>query len=332
MSFLDTSTWIKQANVTSSDVITVLVVSVLLHNVRIFGKTYVLCRIGSYFGITRQKGMDKFCENLWYTIYYIIVVATAFIIFRDEKWFFLKYNEYFTDFPAFAEVPKFPALHRYYLYQLAFYVQSCFALVLWDTKRKDFLQYVIHHAVTIALILFSYGCAQHRIGATIMLVHDLADIFLSGSKTCNYIDLYGNPKRTWPAHAKNIGFGMFTLVWLLTRNTAFPFYCIWPAIQHFSLPANGAWFYKYQPTSYLFTFDAEVMCVGAHCLHVHKSLIAFLCVLEVLHIVWLYMIIRMILRAMTSGLNKDVRSDPDEDDDLVEEKIGKKGTEKRKEL
>lgn len=50
-----------------------------------------------------------------------------------------------------------------------------------------------------------------------------------------------------------------------------------------------------------------------------------MCVLEVLHIFWLYQIIRMIQRAIVSGLDKDVRSDDDEDDkDLVEEKIKNK--------
>ena len=40
---------------------------------------------------------------------------------------------------------------------------------------------VIHHIVTIMLTSFSYTAGFFRIGCVIMLLHDLADIFLEVS-------------------------------------------------------------------------------------------------------------------------------------------------------
>ena len=37
---------------------------------------------------------------------------------------------------------------------------------------------LIHHWVTILLISFSYEAGFHRIGAIIIVVHDISDVFL----------------------------------------------------------------------------------------------------------------------------------------------------------
>jgi len=305
---------------TSEDVVVVVLFAFSLHFVRVLTQKYILSRIAQALGITRQRGIAKFSENLWYTVYYTFSVGLAWYIFGHLKWFFLKYDHYFSDYPDYNEVQSYPPLRWYYLFQLAFYLQASVAMMLFDTKRKDFWQMIIHHIVTIALVLFSYILAQVRIGSTVLVIHDIVDIFLSCSKMFNYIDIYGTPKRSWPEPAKNSMFGMFTLVWVLTRNTAFPIWVIWPAWLRFRNEA----FYFYRPTLHTFSVDHTAMCAGPYCVNPHQLLIGFLGVLEILHIIWLYAILRMIGRAMSSGLNKDVRSDDDhDDDDLVQEKLTK---------
>lgn len=46
---------------------------------------------------------------------------------------------------------------------------------------QDFWQMVIHHIVTVMLTTFSYTAGFFRIGSVIILLHDLADIFLEVS-------------------------------------------------------------------------------------------------------------------------------------------------------
>ena len=43
---------------------------------------------------------------------------------------------------------------------------------------QDFWQMTLHHIVTILLLGFSFYAGFFRIGAVIILVHDVADIFL----------------------------------------------------------------------------------------------------------------------------------------------------------
>ena len=53
--------------------------------------------------------------------------------------------------------------------------------------RSDAFEMILHHLVTIALILLSYLTRFSRIGSSILLVHDFADIFLEIGKCFNYI-------------------------------------------------------------------------------------------------------------------------------------------------
>ena len=48
----------------------------------------------------------------------------------------------------------------------------------FDVKRKDFWEMFIHHLTTIALMAFSWTCNLQRVGSLVLIVHDIADIFL----------------------------------------------------------------------------------------------------------------------------------------------------------
>ena len=48
----------------------------------------------------------------------------------------------------------------------------------FDVKRKDFWEMFVHHLTTIALMGFSWTCNLTRVGSLVLIVHDVADIFL----------------------------------------------------------------------------------------------------------------------------------------------------------
>ena len=72
--------------------------------------------------------------------------------------------------------------------------------LLYDNKRKDFTEQIVHHVATILLlgkISFrievlklvtggSYMCNFTRIGTLVMWAHDISDIFLEAAKLCVY--------------------------------------------------------------------------------------------------------------------------------------------------
>eukprot|EP00794_Sanderia_malayensis_P003171 gene3171-3641_t len=69
----------------------------------------------------------------------------------------------------------------YYIIELAFYF-SLLSSILVDNKRKDFWEMTIHHFATILLIGTSFVVGHYRIGAVIIVVHDVADFWLENPK------------------------------------------------------------------------------------------------------------------------------------------------------
>jgi Na+-translocating ferredoxin:NAD+ oxidoreductase RnfE subunit len=51
--------------------------------------------------------------------------------------------------------------------------------ILYHRERRDFPEFMLHHIVTCALVMFSYAINAVPYGATIMLVHDSTDIFVN---------------------------------------------------------------------------------------------------------------------------------------------------------
>lgn len=53
-----------------------------------------------------------------------------------------------------------------------------------QVRRKDWLESMVHHIATIALLLYSYYVNFTRVGIMVMLLHDVSDIFLEAAKLC----------------------------------------------------------------------------------------------------------------------------------------------------
>lgn len=82
-----------------------------------------------------------------------------------------------------------------------------------DFKRKDFKIMLIHHAVTIALIVLSYAYRYHRLGLMVLFCHDVNDILLEFTK-CNVYLRRRNGRFDWNnERISQIGFCVFALSW-----------------------------------------------------------------------------------------------------------------------
>ena len=86
-------------------------------------------------------------------------------------------------------------------------------------KKKDFWPMLVHHLITILLITICHVFLYHRIGVICLLVHDLNDIILEGSKMIKYSKL---------ENLALIGFVVFILSWIITRFILFPLRVVYP--------------------------------------------------------------------------------------------------------
>lgn len=167
-----------------------------------------------------------------------------------------------------------PGQYNYYMAELAFY-WSLMLSQFTDIKRKDFLIMLIHHLATITLITFSYANNMLRAGTLVMCVHDASDIFLEAAKLANY------------AKYQRLCDGLFVLfsiIFFITRLVIYPFWIIYTVlVESWEIigPYQSWWLLN-----------------------------GLLLVLQVLHIIWFYLIARIAIKAIFKGkVSKDDRSD-----------------------
>ncbi|KAL3652246.1 hypothetical protein CASFOL_001927 [Castilleja foliolosa] len=73
-----------------------------------------------------------------------------------------------------------------YMCECGFYIYSIAALLVWETRRKDFSVMMSHHVITVFLIAFSYTARFFRVGTVVFALHDGSDVFLEAAKVLKY--------------------------------------------------------------------------------------------------------------------------------------------------
>ncbi|KAL9878773.1 ceramide synthase 6 [Glossina fuscipes] len=165
----------------------------------------------------------------------------------------------------------------YYMISMSFY-WSLTVTQFFDVKRKDFWQMFIHHMVTLMLMSFSWVCNLHRVGSLVLLVHDCADIFLEAAK----LTKYANYQKLC-----DIIFAIFTVVWIITRLGFYPRII-------YSSSVEAPRILPMFPAYYIFN--------------------GLLSMLLLLHIIWTYMILKIVIDSLHKGLmSGDIRSSDSED-------------------
>lgn len=247
--------------------------------------------------------LAKYGESLWFFVYYLTVFSSGIIYLWDKEWLWDPRKYWHVD-PL--QVPEFPVgLQVIYITQTAFYIGASIVILFLSNARanhKDKLIMMGHHFVTITLLGISYGFGQHRIGSVVLILHDVSDIFLEGAKLFRYGGFEG---------VTNAGFGIFALVFFVSRLIVFPLRILYAIIM-------------YYPPGVVYTI-AQCNLPIAKCtepvfftISIPSFWLALLGTLQCLHIYWFYLIFRMVIKAIAERhVEKDIRSD-DEEDDVVE--------------
>ncbi|XP_034032459.1 ceramide synthase 2 [Thalassophryne amazonica] len=229
-----------------------------------------------------RPGLRKrFCEASWRCAFYSFAFVGGVLALYDKPWLY-NLREIWADFPKQSMLPS---QYWYYLLEMGFYLSLVFRLT-FDVKRKDFKEQVIHHVATVTLLTFSWISNYIRIGTLVMAIHDSADVLLEAGKVLNYAK--------WDQAANTI-FVVFTVVFMVTRLIIFPFWLI-----------HCTWVYpveQFKPFFGYYFFNSMLL------------------VLQMLHIYWAVLILRMVYKFIFSKLEGDDRSDKEEDDsDSVKER------------
>ncbi|XP_058717118.1 ceramide synthase 5 [Poecile atricapillus] len=214
--------------------------------------------------------LTKFCESMWRFTFYLSIFFYGIRFLWTAPWFW-DTRQCWYNYPF---QPLTSRLYYYYILELAFYWSLMFSQFT-DIKRKDFLIMFVHHLATIGLITFSYMNNMVRVGTLVLCLHDASDFLLEAAKLANYAKY----QRLCDAF-----FMLFGVVFIVTRLGIYPFWIL-----------NTTLFESWEligpyPSWWLFN--------------------GLLVTLQVLHVIWSYLIIRTASKALVRGkVSKDDRSD-----------------------
>lgn len=237
--------------------------------------------------------MQKFTECSYHFMFYSAMFIYGVCVLWDKPWFWETKNCWI----GWPKQHVSQGAYWFYMIELGFYWSLTFTL-LSDHKRKDFKEMVVHHLVTIALLYFSWCCNFVRIGTLVLVVHDAVDYWMAAAKMAKYC------KRQMLCE---FFFVVFVIVWIITRLIIYPFWVVYSS-------------------------SVEVYQIVGHFYSAYFFNI-LLVVLQILHILWSYMIFKIIMQKFTEGeLKKDSRSESESstDDDTTASEDAAESPQKRR--
>ncbi|KAJ7146868.1 TLC domain-containing protein [Mycena epipterygia] len=142
-------------------------------------------RVGRFFGLRRAGKLERFGEQLYAFIYWASFGVWGMRIMSQLPTWWYHTEAFWIDYPHTTMIPE---LKRYYLLQAAFWTQQFLVLVLGLEKpRKDYVELVIHHIITMALVIVSYITHLTIAGNAVFVSMDIPDALLALPKLLNYI-------------------------------------------------------------------------------------------------------------------------------------------------
>jgi hypothetical protein len=231
-----------------------------------------------------EKDRSKLSEALFYTAYYTAAFA-YFLVYVVGNEAFLQEWTLLTNEPIVRNIfdpyppPRSEFVQIFYMQALGFYASALVFLVAFDTRRKDFLQLLLHHIVTVSLLAISYVYSYTRVGALIVALHDFGDIFLYGATALNKLGCAG---------ADTAVFAMFAATFAVTRLVVLPRLVHGVLIESLEMVVSHPTF-----NGWGMYFETALMHWGAF--------FVMLNTLILLHCFWFTLILRMIYREVFLG-------------------------------
>lgn len=243
--------------------------------------------VNTYIWRKRRKAIQnrkivKFVEAVWRFIFYLVfeIVGYYTLVKPELAPWLVDTTQHWEHWPL-HELSS--AIKFYYQVELGCYIHQ----LMWtEVSRSDAMEMMIHHITAILLISLSYLTNYTRVGTSILFLHDAADIFLESAKIFNYTSKA--PGRAWAKTLTDVFFATFAVIFFITRLIIYPRFIVssvlFEAPLFFGTDWIGFWIFA-----------------------------GLLIILQCLHVFWFYLIGRMIYRLVTTGIDKDERSD-DEDE------------------
>ncbi|KJR86123.1 Acyl-CoA-dependent ceramide synthase [Sporothrix schenckii 1099-18] len=169
-------------NLGSDDVPLILFLVVFFTGLRSSTMDYVLAPFARSQGLYRKKPITRFAEQAWLVIVYTVFFPLGVYLYYNSP-YFLNMKNLWTHWPG----REMPGLRKaYILVQLAFWLQQIIVINI-EERRKDHWQMLTHHFVTVSLIAASYRYRHTPVANVILILMDISDFFLPLAKCQKYL-------------------------------------------------------------------------------------------------------------------------------------------------
>lgn len=219
------------------------------------------------------SSLQKFCETGWRWSFYSFIFCYGVCVLWGKEWVWDLSHCY----QGYPYHPVHREVWLYYMLELAFYYSLTIIHLTDPVRRKDFWEMLLHHCITITLLSLSWTAQFVRIGTLVLIIHDSADHLLELAKMIKYCKYQ---------KACDVVFVMFFITWVTTRCFVFPLWILRSTL------VDAFTYVGTFPLLYIFN--------------------AMLCGLQVLSLIWTYLIIKAILKAFSKGGMEDTRSDSED--------------------
>jgi len=132
----------------------------------------------------RESKVEKCATQIYKTLNYIALSVTGYYLLKDESYFPKSLGghgdveEMWKDLPYQDQTKN---IYYYYVIALSYHLHSLIDQFKYYGK-PSFGDMMLHHIITIGLILFSFFNNYPRIGTLVLFIHDISDICGSLSK------------------------------------------------------------------------------------------------------------------------------------------------------
>jgi acyl-CoA-dependent ceramide synthase len=138
--------------------------------------------------IKSQGKQARFMEQMYTAMYFgILGPAGLYVMHQSPVWYFNTRGMYEL-FPHRTHAAEFKF---YYLFEAAYWAQQAIVMLLgMEKRRKDFMELVAHHILTLALIALSYRFHFTYMGIAVYITHDISDFFLAVSRISPHLNQF----------------------------------------------------------------------------------------------------------------------------------------------
>ena len=275
--------------------------------------------------LATKKTRHKYEDQMWQLAIHASMSAfEAYILFFEEGTvdFWKDYTQFWTPHPRSNQMSK-DSIHVLYLLQMAIWIVTCFQHRFVEERHKDYFMMYAHHVVTIALVALSYFNNYMRIGVVVLFIHDLSDIPVDLLKIFNYCQLEG-PKGLFLVE---IIFVTNLVGWAYLRFYLYFTKVIWYGVLYgareiassptetcfhdWNLAHGGSREGPYtrghpktwKPGDGSFSLIENIRAVPYHaaCLPYYWESAALLLALQLMHIIWYFMFLRILYRMINES-------------------------------